>query len=724
MSEPAKRLAVLMILSWIYESVDMSEFDKLHPALQHHIVNSLGWPGLRPLQEATIQPILNGEHAILLAPTAGGKTEAASFPIFSRMLTENWTGLSVIYICPIKALLNNLQERLTYYGHLLGREVAVWHGDISASKKAKIIAEPPDILLATPESLEVMLVSKRIDHKILFSNVRCVIIDEVHAFAGDDRGWHLLSVLERITVLAGRELQRLGLSATVGNPEVLCDWLASSCQSKRSVINPPVENNIVPDIQVDWVGSVRNAAIVISRLHRGLKRLVFVDSRSRVEELAMELRGLGVSTYVSHSSLSLDERRAAEEAFSQGSNCVIVATSTLELGIDVGDLDRVIQLDAPSSVASFLQRIGRTGRRSGSSRNCLFLATKEDAFLRALALLSLWNKGFVEPIQPPPRPMHIYAQQVMALSLQESGIIAADIQKWIGSMPGFAAIAKEDLAASVDYMQSSGILHSDSGILGIGRVGEKTFGQKNFMELFSVFTSPPMVKVYHGRQELGEVHQLTFAVKGEGPSLLTLGGRSWQTKYVDWARKIAYVEPTDMRGRSQWLSSGQPMHYEMCQSIAEILSSGCKVEGLSTRSQVLLDELKDEFGWLEEGKTVLLIDSDGNANWWTFSGRLLNAAFSEMLAAEAVKITSDNLCITFSHIHDKKSLVRNIISLMAGAAEDISLSLEEDFIQELKFSECLSHSEIDKEILARYSLGHDFSRFSKKAISVVHLAGR
>jgi len=700
----------------------MSEFDKLHPALQHHIVNSLGWPGLRPLQEATIQPVLDGEHAILLAPTAGGKTEAASFPVFSRMLTENWTGLSVLYICPIKALLNNLEERFSYYGQLLGRSVAVWHGDISASRKAKIIANPPDILLTTPESLEVMLVSNRIDHRILFANVRSVIIDEIHAFAGDDRGWHLLSVLERISVIAGREIQRLGLSATVGNPERLCDWLASSCESKRSVINPPAENNIVPDVQVDWVGSVRNAAIVISRLHRGEKRLVFVDSRSRVEELAMELRGFGVTTYVSHSCLSLEERCSAEEAFAQGTDCVIVATSTLELGIDVGDLDRVIQIDAPFTVASFLQRIGRTGRRAGSSRNCLFLATKEDAFLRSLALLKLWQQNFVEPIEPPARPMHIYAQQVMALSLQESGIIAQDIGEWVGSMPGFSSIAIKEREQVVEYMLSSSVLHSDSGILGIGSTGEKTFGQKNFMELFSVFTSPPMVKVFHGKQELGEVHQLTFAVKDEGPALLTLGGRNWQTKYIDWARKKAYVEPTDMRGRSQWLSSGQPMHYEMCQAIAEVLLDEECQEGLSARSEGLLDELKEEFAWLEEGKTTLLIDSDGNANWWTFAGRLLNAAFTEVFAGEAGKVASDNLCITFFHVYDVEALVSKVRGVMDGKSSDICLSLEEDFIQELKFSECLAQKEIDKEILVRYSLSKNFDRFSRQELAVLHLA--
>ena len=698
----------------------MSEFDKLHPALQHHIVNSLGWPGLRPLQEATIQPIHDGEHAILLAPTAGGKTEAASFPIFSRMLKEDWTGLSVLYLCPIKALLNNLEERLAYYGHLLGRTVGVWHGDISASRKSKILSEPPDILLATPESLEVMLVSKRVDQATFFSNVHSVIIDEVHAFAGDDRGWHLLSVLERISVIAGREIQRLGLSATVGNPDLLCDWLASSCQSKRSVINPPAENNIEPDVQVDWVGSIRNAALVISRLHKGEKRLVFVDSRSRVEELAMELRALGVSTFVSHSCLSLEERQSAEEAFSQGSDCVIVATSTLELGIDVGDLDRVIQIDSPFTVASFLQRIGRTGRRSGSSRNCLFLATKKDAFLRALALLDLWQSGFVEPIIPPPKPLHIYAQQIMAIALQEGGIIKSDVKRWVGNMPGFSSISEDDLGIVFDYMLSSGILHADEGVIGIGHKGEKSFGQKNFMELFSVFTSPPMVKVFHGKQEIGEVHQLTFAVKDEGPALLTLGGRSWQATYIDWARKKAYVEPSESRGRSQWISAGQPMHYEMCQSIARILLEKGDPVFLSDRSKDLLEQLLEEFDWVEEGKSILLLDNDGNATWWTFAGKLLNSALHNALAGEADKIVDDNLSLSFYRVYDNESLVKKVSEVLDGEASDICLVLEEDFVQELKFAECLPQVEIDKELLARYSVEKDFLRFKENVLSVVY----
>lgn len=694
----------------------MSAFDQLHPALQHHIVNSLGWRQLRPLQEATIEPVLRGEHAILLAPTAGGKTEAACFPVFSRMLSEGWDGISVLYLCPIKALLNNLLPRLEYYAGLLGRRVALWHGDVSASRKAKIIANPPDILLTTPESLEAMLVSSRIDHRWLLGQVRSVIVDEVHAFAGDDRGWHLLSLVERIQCLTGREVQRLGLSATVGNPEALCDWLAGSCNVNRSVINPPVEGVQTSDVQLDWVGSLKNAAIVISRLHRGEKRLVFVDSRSRVELLAMELRGLGVSTFVSHSSLSLEERKAAEAAFAEGSDCVIVATSTLELGIDVGDLERVIQVDAPFSVSSFLQRIGRTGRRADVARNCLFLATTEEAFLRSIGLLYLWRSGFVEPVEPPALPLHIYAQQIMALCLQERGIIEADIERWVGQMAGFQGITPAQRKAVLRYMLETGILHSDGGLLHIGSHGERTFGYQYFIELVSVFMTPPMVKVFYGKEELGEVHELTFAANEEGgPALLTLGGRSWSAIYVDWPRRRAFVEPTELRGRSQWLGSGQPLHFSLCQAIeSELLSQEIPVE-YSKRAEVLVDELREEFGWLEPGRTVVLIDEENSATWWTFAGAVLNAAMASGLRDMATKVSSDNLAITLHKVVDMVQLSERIQHLMKTESV-VSVPLDAKFIQELKFSECLPPSFANQALFARYSCSDQSEALAKRQL--------
>ncbi|MCE7517134.1 DEAD/DEAH box helicase [Halomonas titanicae] len=702
----------------------MSAFELLHPALQHHIVNSLGWPRLRPLQEATIEPVLRGEHAILLAPTAGGKTEAACFPVLSRMLTENWDGISVLYLCPIKALLNNLLPRLEYFAGLLGRNVALWHGDISASLKAKIIAAPPDILLTTPESLEAILVSSRIDHSWMLGRVRSVIVDEVHAFAGDDRGWHLLSLVERIQCLAGHEVQRLGLSATVGNPVALCDWLAGSCKANRSVINPPAESSASSDVQLDWVGSLKNAAIVVSRLHRGEKRLVFVDSRSRVELLAMELRGLNVSTFVSHSSLSLEERKAAETAFAEGSDCVIVATSTLELGIDVGDLDRVIQVDAPFSVSSFLQRIGRTGRRAEAIRNCLFLATTEDAFLRSMGLLSLWRSGFVEPVEPPALPLHIYAQQIMALCLQERGIIEVDIEHWIGKMSGFQQIDPQQRKAVLNYMLETGILHSDSGLMGIGKRGERTFGFRHFMELVSVFTTPPMVKVFHGKQELGEVHELTFAVGESGsPVLLTLGGRSWSTTYVDWPRRRAFVEPTELRGRSQWLGSGLPMHFALCQGIeCELLSTEIP-NGYSKRAETMLEQLREEFGWLESEQTTVLIDSDRNATWWTFSGAIFNAAMADALGDLAEKVSFDNLAISLSKVVDTSRLHHRIRQLLnAEGTRRLQVPLDAKFIQELKFSECMPSAIADTMCRLRYTFDRERNAIKNRSLRNIHLS--
>src|SRR3546814_561106 len=163
---------------------------------------------------------------------------------------------------------------------------------------------------------------------------------------------------------------------------------------------------------IDHVGSLANAATVISRLHHGEKRLVFVDSRVRAERLTNDLRIRDVDTHVAHGSLGRDERRRAEAAFAEGANCVIVATSALELGIDVGDLDRVIQIDAPGSVSSFLQRLGRTGRRAETSRNTLFLTTSDEALWQAAALTRLWAAGFVEPVIPPPLPLHLFAHQI------------------------------------------------------------------------------------------------------------------------------------------------------------------------------------------------------------------------------------------------------------------------------------------------------------------------
>ncbi len=679
----------------------MSNFDRLHSALQHHIVNSLGWRELRPFQEAVIPQILDGKHLIVLAPTAGGKTEAAFFPVMSRMLSESWNGLSVLYICPIKALLNNLDVRLQRFCTLVGRRSALWHGDIKSSARKHILRHAPDCLLTTPESLEVMLVSPNVDARSLFSNLQVVIVDEIHAFAGDDRGWHLLAVLERISRLAGRELQRIGLSATVGNPETLVDWLAGSCVGPRSVSLPQGTGSGDADVQLDFVGSLENAAVVIARLHRGEKRLVFVDSRARAEQLGAELRQLQVTTFVTHSSLSQEQRHQAEEAFASRDDCVIVATSVLELGVDVGNLDRVIQIDSPPTVSSFLQRMGRTGRRAGTLRNCLFLATKDETLVQAVGLIDLWAENFVEPIQPPPLPLHVLSQQLMALALQERGIGRKDWLEWVRGVPGFAAIPAEHIQRLVAWMLEREILWDDAGILAMGREGEETYGRRNFLELFSVFMSPPLFSILHGRQELGYVDEMTFVGKHDGPRVLLLGGRSWKVNHIDWQRRTAYVEATEVTGRSRWKGEGRGLGFRLSQAIKRILATdGCSGRW-SRRARERIGEIRQEFAWLEPGSTVALVAGDGEVEWWTFGGNRANATLARQLAQQTgSKVTHDSFTLTFESAVKLHEVERAIGAIRQQDVDGMRPAIDEAAIDGLKFSECLP-IELATEMLER-----------------------
>jgi ATP-dependent Lhr-like helicase len=669
--------------------------------LQHHIVNSLGWRELRPFQAEVIPPILEGRHLIVLAPTAGGKTEAAFFPVISRMLAEDWTGLSVLYLCPIKALLNNLDLRLQRYSTLLGRRSALWHGDVKSSARKQILREPPDCLLTTPESLEVMLVSPNVDARSLFCNLRVVVVDEIHAFAGDDRGWHLLSVLERITRLAGRELQRLGLSATVGNPETLSDWLAGSCAKPRNVFLPATSGGGTADVQLDYVGSLQNAAVVISRLHRGEKRLAFVDSRARAEQLAADLRQLQVTTFVTHSSLSQEQRHQTEEAFASRDDCVIVATSVLELGIDVGNLDRVIQIDSPPTVSSFLQRMGRTGRRSGTQRNCLFLATKDETLVQAAGLIDLWAEGYVEPIEPPPLPFHVLAQQLMALTLQESGIGRGEWFGWVQGVPGFATIPSENIEYLVASMLEREILWDDAGILAMGREGEGKYGRRNFLELFSVFMSPPLFSILHGRQELGFVDEMTFLGKHEGPRVLLLGGRAWQVNHIDWQRRIAYVEATDATGRTRWKGEGQGLGFRMSRAIRRILALDAHSELWSRRAIERLEEIRHEFAYLQSDSSVALLTGGGEAEWWTFGGNRANATLAQALSQEThSKVRHDSFTLTFESAVKLQAVERAIDAIRRQDVAEMRPVVDEGAIEGLKFSECLPVV-LAKEMLER-----------------------
>ncbi|MEU7468138.1 DEAD/DEAH box helicase [Streptomyces sp. NPDC044984] len=613
--------------------------DLLHPGLVHHIVNTLGWPGLRALQEESITPLADGADAVLIAPTAGGKTEAACFPLLSRMAQEKWDGTSVLYVCPLKALLNNLLPRLETYTSWLGRSAALWHGDVTHSRRKRILRERPDVLLTTPESLEAMLVSAKVDHRAFFSGLRAIVVDEVHAFAGDDRGWHLLAVLERLERVAGRPVQRVGLSATVGNPDELLAWLQGAASGQRAarVVAPHLREQapkLPPpgDVQLDYVGSLANAATVIAALHRGEKRLVFCESRKQVEELGATLRAKGVTTFLSHASLSADERRRAEDAFAEARDCVIVSTSTLELGIDVGDLDRVVQIDVPNTVASFLQRLGRTGRRPGSIRNCLFLTTDDAGLLSAAALLLLWSRGWVEPVVPPPEPRHIAAQQVLALCLQEHRVGDRLWQEWWGGLGPFGPSAEP----IVRHLVEQGYLDRDGEFLFIGPEAEQRFGYRHFMDLTAVFTAAPEFTVLSGRTEIGTTDPVLLTDEVAGPRRLLLAGRSWQVTYIDWSRRRCFVEPVENGGRARWGGIGlaRTSSYELTRAARDVLLGSTPPVGLTRRAESTLARVRDENAEVvhRDGTVIVRGSRETNLKWWTWAGYRANATLAASLS--------------------------------------------------------------------------------------------
>jgi ATP-dependent helicase Lhr and Lhr-like helicase len=366
----------------------MSVFSRFPERLQHAVAHHLGFTSLRSVQELAGEAILDGKNAVVLAPTAGGKTEASVFPILAGLLTAPPSGVGALYVAPIKALLNNQEVRLGDYTQMVGLRRFVWHGDALQTQKEAFCREPAELLMTTPESLEVMLMSPRVPVRRLFQDLRYVVVDEIHAFAGTDRGAHLMSVLERLAALSRHDVQRIGLSATVGNPEQIGRWLAGNSARSNVVVDPPrqkAQRLIKVYLREDASDFAREAV----REGRGKKSLFFCQSRALTEAVADDMRDDSIEVFVHHGSVSKEERYAAEERFARGTNACIVATSTLELGIDVGGLDLTFQANAPSTVSSFLQRMGRTGRRPGTVANMTFLCEDAVSVVQSTALVLL-----------------------------------------------------------------------------------------------------------------------------------------------------------------------------------------------------------------------------------------------------------------------------------------------------------------------------------------------
>lgn len=648
----------------------MSAFARFPPRLQEAIVARLGWTSLRPVQELAGEAILDGKNAVILAPTAGGKTEASMFPALAGLVQREPAGVGVIYIAPIKALLNNQNERLETYAEMVGLRRFVWHGDISDSDKRKFVKEPTEILMTTPESLEVMLVSPRSKAARLFADLRLVVIDEVHALAGTERGAHLMSVIERLVPLSQNDVQRVGLSATVGNPEQILDWLKGSSKRANVVVDPPK----VParrELSIGLYGTLGSLADEAATRAAGKKSLFFCQSRSLTEMVAERMRGRAVEVFVHHSSLSLEERRSAEERFAHGTNACIVCTSTLELGIDVGDLDAVFQANAPSSVSSFLQRMGRTGRRAGTTPNTTFYCEEGEAVLQAVALIELAREGWVERVAQHERCWPVLVHQLLAMTLQFGAISAERCWEQLSRVPDFRGITVAEFEAVVAHMKKEDFLFESGGLLSMGQKAERVFGKKNFIELYAVFSSPVLYRVVsQAGSDLGSLEQGFVDRLVEQMSSFLLGGRAWSVQQVSHSDRIVTVREAPRGVKPSW-GGFIPQHlgFELSQRIKRVLTESIRYPYVDEAGyQHIEGKRADLAELLSRSGPAIQLDED-RAHLWTFAGGRINHTLKYGLElSEGWKVIADNFQLRIEGDGVGHSTVRRALKRISDAS--------------------------------------------------------
>lgn len=538
-----------------------------------------GWTALRDAQERAIPTILAGKtDVIIAAATATGKTEAAFLPICSRLLAKGNHSACVVYLSPLKALINDQFSRMQQLCELLDIPVHPWHGDISSSRKQKFLKSPKGILLITPESLESMFVNNGSAIPQLFDKLLYVVVDELHHFIGSERGRQLQSLLHRVEFAVKRRIPRVGLSATIGDMQLASQFLRhdgsletemiisnAADQELRLLMKGYVRSRpILAPVEADGAesppdGSLSSIGIDIFKALRGNSNLIFANSRNRVEFFADRLRCMCEEHRVPnefwphHGSLSKELREDAEAAIKDKSRPVnIVCTSTLEMGIDIGAVVSIAQVGVPPSVASMRQRLGRSGRKEGDPAILRIYIQENEltgkttvptdslrvGLVQAIAMVKLLLEKWYEP--PPSGGLHLstLTQQLLSLIAQYGGVTALQAYNVLCKSGPFSRVTQQMFA---DFLRSLGtsklIIQASDGLLLHGELGEKIVNHYSF---YTVFFTPEEFRLICGSRTLGTLPIDRPVSEG---SFLIFGGRRWLVLEVDSKKKVIALAP-------------------------------------------------------------------------------------------------------------------------------------------------------------------------------------
>ena len=558
----------------------MNVFSRYAPFIQDYIYRC-GWQSLRGVQNAAGEAIFcTDDNVLLCASTASGKTEAAFFPILTLLEEDPPSSAGVLYIAPLKALINDQFGRLEELCAEAGIAVTCWHGDASQTRKRKLLRNPSGILQITPESLESLIINKHMEIPALFGDLRFIVIDEIHSLLRGDRGMQTFCLIERICRLAGCRPRRIGLSATIGNPQTAGKFLAAG-SGRQTIIpqfeggrevwrlsmehffntapqadegRPSLPETLTPEAPTDTAPKAADPGIGYIFEHtRGKKCLIFTNSREECEAVCQSLRqyceanGEPDRFLIHHGNLSASYRESAEEEMKDDDSLLSVcATATLELGIDIGRLERAFQIDAPFTVSGFLQRMGRTGRR-GDPSEMWFVMREEHPEPRALlpdmipwyliqgiALVQLYlEERFVEPPRTDRLPFSLLYHQTMSTLASCGEMTPGELASRVLTLSCFHRISQEDYRTLLLHLlEIDHISRTENGGLIVGLAGERIV---NHYKFYAVFQENVEYSVRSGPEELGTI------VKPPPPGdKIAIAGRVWVVEEVDHKRREVF----------------------------------------------------------------------------------------------------------------------------------------------------------------------------------------
>lgn len=572
-------------------------FARLAPFIQEYMYRKQ-WSELREAQVEACRVLLDTPHHLLIASgTASGKTEAAFFPALTELFERPSSSVGILYIGPLKALINDQFERIKEL--LREGEVPVWHwhGDVAQAEKTKLMQRPCGVLQITPESLEGLLMNRPNAIPALFHDLRYIMIDEVHAFMGADRGIQVQSQLSRLERMASCTPRRIGLSATLSDYDTAAHWLSGGSPQAVEVVSPQggrrlklsVEHFSFPDPRDEREAehlelAKQNYYNFIYDHTNTKKALVFTNSRSDAELTTLELRRIAAKRqerdvfHVHHGSISAMLREETEAALRTGPGpAVAAATVTLELGIDLGELERVVQLGAPYSCSSFVQRLGRSGRRDDAASEMMFLCAEDEdetaqlparmpwMLLRAIAVIELYiRERWVEPPSLRKKPVGVLYHQTMSTLKSIGEAEPAELARAVLTLSAFRGVEPEEYRKLLQYLLATDhIQQTEEGTLIIGLGGEKIVNNFRF---YAVFKDDEEHVVYDGSEEIGSI--TTVPPPGY---CFTLAGKLWKVEEVDNKHKAVYVKSSRGKVDTLWVGGGGDIHTRVLQKMRQVL---------------------------------------------------------------------------------------------------------------------------------------------------------